>query len=178
MPNTETAGLWRPLIIFLVCVVALLCLWRLGFRLNTTRSVPLGLYRIASGPIMHGDLAAYCLTDPELIVLAQERQYLASGVCPSGLRTLLKQAAGLPGDDIIINNGLIFVNGLEQPNSAAKAFDSKGRPTSESRLKPGCIPAGQALLLAYHANSFDSRYFGLVPLAELQRVEPVLTIKD
>lgn len=40
-------------------------------------------------------------------------------------------------------------------------------------LLPGVVPPGMALVLADHEGSFDSRYFGLVPLESLQRVEPV-----
>ena len=42
-----------------------------------------------------------------------------------------------------------------------------------SVLRSGVIPTGMALVLADHEGSFDSRYFGLVPLESLQRVEPV-----
>ena len=42
-----------------------------------------------------------------------------------------------------------------------------------SALRSGVIPSGMALVLADHEGSFDSRYFGLVPLENLRRVEPV-----
>jgi type IV secretory pathway protease TraF len=35
------------------------------------------------------------------------------------------------------------------------------------------VPPGMALLLAEHSGSFDSRYFGPVPLASLRKTEPV-----
>ena len=38
-------------------------------------------------------------------------------------------------------------------------------------LSPGIVPPGMALVLADHPGSFDSRYFGFVPLERLQRVE-------
>lgn len=38
---------------------------------------------------------------------------------------------------------------------------------------PGVIPSGMALVVADHPGSFDSRYFGFVPLDSLQRVEPL-----
>jgi type IV secretory pathway protease TraF len=42
-----------------------------------------------------------------------------------------------------------------------------------SILAEGDIPQGYALALADHEGSFDSRYFGLVPLESLQKVKPV-----
>jgi conjugative transfer signal peptidase TraF len=155
-------------------VIALYTFWSTGFRINTTPSVPRGLYKIAAGPVQRGDLASYCL-DP-LVAVVKERQYLASGSCQSGLRPLVKEVAGLPGDEISVGPDGISVNGHEQLNSAAKAFDKQGRPTPESHLESGIIPAGLALLLAHHPGSFDGRYFGLVRLSDLRRVEAVLTI--
>jgi type IV secretory pathway protease TraF len=58
---------------------------------------------------------------------------------------------------------------------AIRAVDSKGRPMP-SILRAGTIPPGLALMLADHPGSFDSRYFGLIPLASLRRVEPVFSI--
>ena len=40
-------------------------------------------------------------------------------------------------------------------------------------LTPGVVPPGMALVLADHPGSFDSRYFGFVPLDSLQRIKPV-----
>lgn len=53
--------------------------------------------------------------------------------------------------------------------------DSHGRPMSAA-LTPGVIPSGMALVLADHPGSFDSRYFGFVPLDSLQRVKPLLPL--
>ena len=41
-----------------------------------------------------------------------------------------------------------------------------------SLLHDGVIPAGQALVLTAHPGGFDSRYFGLVPLAGLTTYTP------
>ena len=42
-----------------------------------------------------------------------------------------------------------------------------------SAMPEGIVPPGMALLLAEHPGSFDSRYFGLIPLASLRKTEPV-----
>ena len=73
---------------------------------------------------------------------------------------MLKRLAGLPGDYI------------EADTLEIRIVDSQGRPMP-SVLQSGVIPTGMALVLADHEGSFDSRYFGLVPLESLQRVEPV-----
>ena len=130
-----------------------------GLRINPTPSLPKGIYRISPGTPGKGDLVSFCL-DGEYAALAKERGYLQAGSCPSGLRPLLKRVAGLPGD--IVNPGAMHI----------RALDSQGR-AMPSALSAGIIPPGTALVLTDHEGSFDSRYFGLVPLDALQRVESV-----
>ena len=130
-----------------------------GFRFNPTPSLPKGIYRVVPGAPEKDDLVSFCL-EGEFAELALERGYLEPGSCPSGLRPLLKRLAGLPGD---------FVDPSAFP---IRSVDSHGRSMS-SALVPGVVPPGVALVLADHPGSFDSRYFGFVPLDSLQRVEPV-----
>ena len=162
--------------ISLIVLLALVACWAAGYRLNLTRSLPVGLYRITGGPVQRGRLASFCLEDAESISLAQERGYLAAGSCASGLRPLLKVVSGLAGDIVGLEQGLIAVNGQPLAGTAIVSRDSKGRPAPSSRLVPGVIAPGKVLVLSpHHSGSFDSRYFGLVPLAALRPVEPVLT---
>lgn len=159
--NTSSKGkAMRGFLLFVLvlCYSAVGC-WSAGFRVNVTHSLPLGLYRLSPGAPGKGDYVSFCL-EGEYAELAREREYVRPGSCPSGLRPLLKQVAGLPGD-------MVQVAAL-----CPLAVDSMNRPIA-SALRDGSIPPGMALVLASHAGSFDSRYFGLVPLASLQRVEPV-----
>lgn len=131
-----------------------------GFRINPTPSLPKGVYRITSGQdLAKGDFVSFCLQG-EFADLASERGYLQAGSCENGLRPLLKRLAGLPGDHI------------DAASLSICTMDSQGRPMP-SALQPGVIPTGMAMVLTDHEGSFDSRYFGLVPLGNLQRVEPV-----
>ena len=143
---------------FALCA-ALLLFWQAGLRINPTPSLPKGVYRIVSGEPAKGDFVTFCLRG-EFAELARERCYLQAGSCENGLRPLLKRLAGVPGDCIV-------AAGL-----AVRTVDNQGRPMP-SALRSGVIPSGMALVLADHEGSFDSRYFGLVPLESLQRVEPV-----
>jgi conjugative transfer signal peptidase TraF len=132
--------------------------WCAGLRVNLTPSLPQGVYRLCPDTPGKGDFAAFCL-EGEFAELARERGYLLAGSCPSGLRPLLKRVAGLPGDAI--------------PALAVRSTDSQGRALP-SVLPQGVIPSGMALVLADHPGSYDSRYFGLVPLESLHRVKAVL----
>ena len=159
--------------------VILLCLWAwgAGYRCNPTPSLPVGLYRLAAGTPQRGEPVAICLSGP-FADLAAERGYLKPGSCPSGLRPLLKRLAGLPGDLIQVDRDGIRVTPAGSPvaclwlESRIKTVDRHGRPVV-SALTSGVIPAGSALVLGEHPGSFDSRYFGLVPLDSLRRTVPV-----
>jgi conjugative transfer signal peptidase TraF len=145
-------------VVWLVLTLALV--FGAGLRFNPTPSLPKGVYRLAPGAPEENDLVSFCL-EGKYADLALERGYLEPGSCPSGLRPLLKRLAGLPGD-------------LVDPSAfPIRLVDSHGRSMSPA-LVPGVIPPGMALVLADHLGSFDSRYFGFVPLGSLQRVEPVL----
>ncbi|MGD9950249.1 MAG: conjugative transfer signal peptidase TraF [Desulfobulbus sp.] len=150
--------------------------WQLGFRVNLTPSLPMGLYRLTGGPLHRGQIVAFCLDDPEFVQLARERGYLTAGSCPSGLRPLLKVINGLPGDSVQQCGDMIMVNDHVLEHTKILGRDSQGRTMPSSNLLPGIIPAGKALLLSqHHDGSFDSRYFGLVPIVSLRPVEPVIT---
>ena len=138
--------------------LAFLLLWCAGLRVNLTPSLPKGIYALCPGTPGKGDYAVFCL-EGEFADLARERGYLQSGSCPSGLRPLLKKVAGLPGDTI---PGDLFI----------RHADSLDR-VMPSAMPEGIIPSGMALVLADHPGSFDSRYFGLVPLDALQKAKPV-----
>ena len=159
MSNTSAHRRARRVLFAVVWLALVLALaFGAGLRINPTPSLPKGIYRILPGSPQKGDLVSFCL-DGDYAALARERGYLEAGSCPSGLRPLLKRLEGLPGD--VVPSDLPF-----------QTLDSHGRPMP-SVLQSGLIPPGMALVLADHPGSFDSRYFGLVPLEELQRVEPI-----
>ena len=161
--------------LWLVMVVCLLFwqLWATGFRFNVTPSLPRGVYRLTTERPTAGDLVSFCL-DEKNSTLALEREYLESGSCPTGSRSLLKKLAGFPGDQVVQTEAGISVNGLLWPNTAFSHADNQARPMPAVPLT-GSIPAGMALVLSdLHAGSFDSRYFGLVPLASLHKVNTIL----
>lgn len=169
----------KILAVFVAFLLLLPLLHRAGLRFNPTPSLPKGIYRIAPGAPERGDLVAFCLESPVWTSLARERGYLGAGSCPSGLRPLLKRLVGLPGDAVTVTPDGIQIKSAAGStrvwSAPARRNDSMGRPLPESSLRVGVIPDGMALALAGHPGSFDSRFFGLVPLAGMTRVVPVCT---
>lgn len=171
------------LIFILLCV-----LYSKPVRVNLTDSQPVGIYMLRPGDMLHptdeptrrGDLVTFCLESKNIFsTLAKDRGYVGKGTCPLGLKPLLKNLIGLPGDEVEITPDGIILNGDFLYLSHRPDFDSQGRVMPPSLLQNGKIPEGMALVISQeHGNSFDSRHFGLVPLASLTKVVPVLTTES
>lgn len=159
-------------------LAALGLFWVFGLRINATASMPRGVYRLAPGAPERGDLVSVCLEDGSFATMALKRNYLRAGACPNGLEPLLKRVAGMPGDHIEVGQDGISINGRLWPQSRAVSWDSHGRPMPEAgSIGSRTIPESLALVLSdRHPGGFDSRYFGLVPMASLRKVEPVFLI--
>ena len=175
--NTKNSWLNKRLKIgFTLLVLVPMALAVSGYRVNLTSSHPKGLYRLVSTTPERGDYVTFCLApDHPLADLAVRRGYLGRGGCRSGSRPLLKRLAGLPGDYVAVTASGLVLNGLPLSGTARPETDSQGRDLPPSLLTSGLIPAGLALVLSQgHPGSFDSRYFGFIPLATLMKAEPVL----
>ena len=159
-------------------LAALGLFWIFGLRINATASMPRGIYRLAPDAPERGDLVSVCLEQGYFATLALDRGYLRPGSCPNGLEPLLKRVVGMPGDLLEIGQDGIAINGKLWPQSRAVARDSLGRPMPEAEnFGSRTIPAGLALVLSdRHPGGFESRYFGLVPMASLRKVEPVFLL--
>ena len=133
---------------------------------NASASAPIGLYRVVSGAPERGDFILVRL--PKSIEkLAAIRGYLPAGV------PLIKRIAAVAGDDVCAFNGAIIVNG--KVVARQRKVDRAGRSLprwNECRE----LVQGEFFLLTKAPDSFDSRYFGPVPSAQVTgRLAPLWT---
>lgn len=149
----------------------------MGYRLNTTASMPLGLWK--QGDTVHrGAYATACIDhQTPTAAMAFERNYLPEGECPSGYAPLLKQIVAMPGDTVTLTDDAVIVNGKPIPNTRTNRHDSKGRPMQFIERGTYTVAQGEYWLIAnQHPNSYDSRYFGPVRAsAILSTMLPVVT---
>lgn len=160
--------------IIVSCVLVGWSLYESGIRFNFTASMPVGVYKKTSSMPERGALVAVCL-DNQLADMAIARSYVASGQCPSGMQPLLKKAAALPGDVILYDDMQgFFINDELWPHSMRQTVDSVGRIMVTAEL-PHIVPAGTIFTLSdQHDGSFDSRYFGLVTVEQVETFAPLL----
>jgi conjugative transfer signal peptidase TraF len=196
---TEGRSLWRMVAGSVLALVGLLALPMLLFgpsllSINVSGSLPVGLYWTGSLPepgsapgettsegrtgnlrVEVGMIVSACLP-PQAATSALERGYLPEGTCPSGVTQVGKVIAALPGDTVDVTDSGSFVNGALLPESAPLLRDSKGRAMPRLRGR-FILPAETAWLYSGHSpRSFDSRYYGPVPLSGVRgQLSPLLT---
>jgi len=152
----------------IILPIALLAWWAIPqVTWVMSPSIDAWAVRAAPGPIQRGDLVSFMLSHP------------LAGPKPVGVT---KYALCLPGDRIKM---------VERPSSAPDARDgwyycngrvlgvSKGLSLKGAKLehwKPAqaTIPAGYLYVGSKHPSGFDSRYYGLIKIARVTRMERVL----
>jgi conjugative transfer signal peptidase TraF len=152
-----------------------------GLRFNGTASMPMGLWRVTDNraPLRRGEIVTVCLPDTQSVQGASARGYVPPGNCPDGYEPLVKPVAAIPGDVVAISPAAVRVNGRLLPNTAQLARDSVGRALWSFPAGTYRVASGEVWLLSGHdRRSFDSRYFGPVPEADVQGIAwPVWTLR-
>jgi conjugative transfer signal peptidase TraF len=157
----------RPLVVFALTVVSVtaVVLWYIaagGVAENPTESMPTGTYLwVPFMPIERGAIVASCL--PEATeAYARRAHLLGSGPC-NGMRQVVKIVAAVDGDEVLLRDGAVCINGVAYRNSARHRVTRSGRAIELVSAGTYHIHDGQVWLMAPAAESWDSRYYGVVP---------------
>jgi conjugative transfer signal peptidase TraF len=137
-----------------------------GLRLNiASNSLPPGLYRIA--PRGAGSDLLICPTGiAESISISRGYRPKGAG-CGDGYAPLLKPISARNGDTVTVSNAGISINGRLLPNSKQYARDALSRPLPQVPAGTYPVQPGTVWVISsYNRFSFDSRYFGPIPLDE------------
>ena len=145
-----------------------------GLRFNASPSLPVGLYITSADS--DTDLVEFCPGEP-YASLAASRGYRSAGTCPDGASPFMKQVIARPGDMVELSTEGIVVNGRRIVNTQPRDRDSAGRPLQAWQFGIYRVALGTVWVASsYHPRSFDSRYFGPIPIASIRtRVRPLLT---
>lgn len=148
-----------------------------GARINTTKSLPLGLYWASHEPIEKGAYVLFCPPQRDVFDEAKERGYIGSGFCPGGYGLMMKRVAGVQDDIISVNDQGVVVNGKGLPYSMPLKTDQGKRPLPSYRVERHRLEKTELLLMSdVSATSFDSRYFGPISCSQIKTtLFPVIT---
>lgn len=156
-----------------------LAAWLADLHLNLSASAPIGLWQVeplAPSQIIRGARVAICPPAQPIVLAMREQGFIPPGPCPHTHTTaFIKPVVAVAGDIVtVLAGGPLSVNGRVLAHSAAQA-NIPAWPPGSYRVRPGEV----WLLSSYSAGSFDSRYFGPVPLTNLRgHVVPYLVAGD
>lgn len=186
--SNQFPGQCRPLfhrllvgavVCFAIPFLVLWTSWLFGYRVNLSPSLAKGVYRAIDGAPERGTLVEFC--PPQTAgYLALRRGYRDSGLCADYGQPLLKPIAALPGDWVFLGpNGLRVANdefalGFLTPiyNTAPLEKDSQGRPLEHYPFGYYRVKSGEIWVVSsWNAKSFDSRYFGPIPVTAIRHYE-------
>jgi len=152
-----------------------------GLRVNATPSMPRGLWRVTSAekPLRRGQVVTACPPDTPAMREAVRRGYIPDGSCPGGYEPLVKPVAALAGDRVTVSAAGVAVNDEPIARTAQLALDGAGRRIDPVAAGVYRVARDEVWILSAHdPRSFDSRYFGPVPMASiLGEARPLLVIE-
>lgn len=148
-----------------------------GARINTTRSIPVGLYWASSAAVEKGAYVLFCPPQVPVFDEARARGYIGAGFCPGGYGYMMKRIVAATDDDVAVSAEGVRVNGELLPLSVPRTVDAGGRPLPQFQADRYTLSAAEVLLMSDGSGtSFDGRYFGPVNRSQIQTViSPVIT---
>lgn len=148
-----------------------------GARINTSKSIPLGLYWTSTSPVEKGAYVLLCPPDTAEFSEARKRGYLATGFCLGGYGYMMKRILGAGGDTVSFADDGVRVNEQLLALSAPLPVDFAGRQLPRYRASWIVLGNSQVLLMSdVSGTSFDARYFGPVDSTQIVTVLlPVFT---
>lgn len=151
--------------------------YAVGARINTSKSIPLGLYWTSNAPVGKGAYVLLCPPEVGVFAEARSRGYLVAGFCPGGYGYMMKRVLAATNDAISIAPDGVRVNGELLPFSAPLTTDLAGRQLPRYQSARFVLGKSEVLLMSdVSATSFDARYFGPVSRGQIRTViTPVLT---
>jgi conjugative transfer signal peptidase TraF len=148
--------------------------YSLGLRVNTSRSLPIGIYAVTKDPL--GKLIEFC-PDGKAGEESKTRGYRSRGSCPDGAAPLIKPVIARKGDFVKFSSRGFSVNGKFLKNTAPLALDGAGRPLTHWKYGVYRVAPGEVWVASTHNyGSYDSRYFGPICTSSIRnRLRPVWT---
>ena len=170
---------WWPLAVALGAAAGVALDARAGVGLNLSASAPRGLYRTVAGAPTRGALVVACLP-ADVAAFGLARGYLGAGTCPGGAQPVLKRVVAIAGDTIDLDSAGTTVNRVRLVGQPMTDRDSSGRPLPHLLFGPHVVRPGDVWLAGQsHTRSWDSRYFGPVPVVGVRGIaRPILMLGE
>lgn len=151
--------------------------YAVGARINTTKSIPLGLYWISDADVNKNSYVIFCPPAEPIFLEAKKRGYLTTGFCEGELGYMMKKVLAAKGDSVSFEQEGVRVNGELLPLTARATTDKHGRDMLTPQSGVQVLNDDELLVMSdVNPKSFDSRYFGAVNRKQIKSViTPVIT---
>jgi conjugative transfer signal peptidase TraF len=129
--------------------------------------------------VRRDDVVSFCPPDTWVFREAWLRGYLGNGLCQGGYEPLLKPVAAIEGDRLTRREEGIRINGRLIANSKNIVSDGSGRPLPGAGANDVIVAKGEVWVISsYTPLSFDSRYFGPVPVSNIEGLARPLFVME
>jgi conjugative transfer signal peptidase TraF len=147
-----------------------------GARVNTSGSIPVGLYWTSDALVEKGAYVLFCPPQLGVFSMARERGYIGAGFCPGNYGYMMKRILAAKNDTVAVTDDGVSVNGFLLRNSKPVKADKAGRPLPHYRAS-FTLKDSELLLMSDSIDiGFDARYFGPIDHSHIKSViYPVFT---
>jgi conjugative transfer signal peptidase TraF len=149
----------------------ILCAHSAGLRVNESPSLPIGIWRVSplDRELRSADVVSFCPPDTPTFREARRRDYVGTGLCEGAYEPLLKPVAAVAGDRVGQTDDGISINGRLIANSKSLNRDGLGRTLPSPGAHDVIVAKGEVWVISsYNPLSFDSRYFGPIPISNTE----------
>jgi len=140
-----------------------------GYILNDTSSFPVGIYKVTKQEnYKKGDLVSFCAPKNKTIKKLMLYGFASpNSTCKDSVPILLKKIVALENSKIEIDKNKIYINGVLQEKSTVFLVGRGGNILEEQSNQ--IIQKGMFWAMSdYNERSYDSRYFGQIPLENIK----------
>jgi conjugative transfer signal peptidase TraF len=151
--------------------------YAVGVRINTTSSIPLGIYLTNSKSVEKGDYVFFCPPQVDVFDEAKHRGYISAGVCPGNYGYMMKRVLAAKNDAVSVADDGVRVSANLLPFSKLLKVDKAGRRLLTYEPNQYILGDDEVLLMSdVSPISFDSRYFGPINRSQIKSViSPVIS---
>ncbi|HCJ4394759.1 TPA: conjugative transfer signal peptidase TraF [Legionella pneumophila] len=156
-------------IIFMALITTGMLFHVLGFRINLTESIPVGLYRMTQTNSLKNAYVIFCPDNRAAFRLAKDRGYIDHGLPCGGYGYLMKKVVAVSGDVISATPHGVYVNQELLPYSKPKLKDGMNRTLPQWQVTHYPLRNDEVMTMTSQSEwSFDGRYYGLVYTGQIK----------
>lgn len=135
------------------------------YFINTTTSLPLGIYQLSNNILAQGETVVF--QKPSVLSNLKKSWLIKDGV-------FIKKITAVPGDKICTENNRLVINDVEIGLIKSKDRNGDLLPSIVKHQFCRKLSGGEFWTGTNHPNSFDSRYYGPIQAENLKTVKPLI----